>query len=351
VAWLNDDRHLVMSYVATSSSQPALDLGVIDSVTGAITRLTANIKESFLQPTLSADGNRLILTSRRFEREVWKVPFGPDPLANGRAATRVLDATADPMWTYVTRDGRTLLYNNAVVGSRNLWTMPVDGSAPPRQITAVPGDAVMHSSLSPDGARVAFASSATGNSEIWVQNIDGSDLRRLTNDEAANAWPAWSPDGKSIMYRAGNETWRIAAEGGPAEKIANETFRGDWIRNPDGDGTLMVTSTSGSGVRLMDVERRAVLWEHGTSGNAMPTFSPDGRSISHPYRESRDRDAIWVFDTATGKSRVAVRFPEPFVMFFRASWIDEGRAFLVNRYRELTHIVMIDSFWQPGEPR
>ena len=65
------------------------------------------------------------------------------------------------MWAFVSRDGRTLLFNNALVGSRNLWTMPLDASTKPRQITAIPGDAVMHSSLSPDGTHVVFVSSTT----------------------------------------------------------------------------------------------------------------------------------------------------------------------------------------------
>ena len=55
------------------------------------------------------------------------------------------------MWTFVSRDGRTLLFNNATTGTRNLLTMPLDRSAPPRQITMIEGDNVMHSSISPDG--------------------------------------------------------------------------------------------------------------------------------------------------------------------------------------------------------
>jgi dipeptidyl aminopeptidase/acylaminoacyl peptidase len=280
---------------------------------------------------------------------VWKVPNGPDPDANGRAATRVLDAASDPMWIFVARDGRTLLFNNAVVGSRNLWTMPLDGGVPPRQITSIAGDAVMHSALSPDGTRVAFASNTTGQSDIWVQNVDGSDLRRLTDDNGADAWPAWSPDGKWIMFSSqdGRETRRTPADGGPARNVVDGFFRGDWRNRPDGEGTWIATSLQGGGVRVVDVERGAVLWQERIAGNAMPVFSPDGRSISHPYRESRDRDAIWVFDAETGKSRVAARFAEPFTMYFRAAWVDDGRAFIVNRYRQFWNVVMFDRFWQP----
>ena len=198
--WLPDDRHLVVSYVASPRVLGTSDVGVLDIETGVMSRLTANVVESFDAPTISADGSRMMLTSSRSVREVWKVPVGPDPVANGQSAVRLLDASLDPMWTYVTRDGRTLLFSNALVGSRNLWTISVDGTGTPRQITTVSGDAVMHSSLSPDGRQVVFASNTAGNADIWVQNVDGSQLRQLTNDPAADAWPVWSPDGRSIMF-------------------------------------------------------------------------------------------------------------------------------------------------------
>jgi Tol biopolymer transport system component len=253
------------------------------------------------------------------------------------------------MWTYVTRDGRTLLYNNAVVGSRNLWTMPLDRSARARQITTVAGDAVMHASLSPDTTHVAFASSATGNSDIWVQHVDGSGLRALTNDAAADAWPVWSPDGHAIMFASLNngrwETRRIALDGRPVEKVVDGFFRGDWISKPDGDGTWIVTVNDGGGLHLMDLDSRTIVWRDRPQTAALPMFSPDGRWVSLPVRESRDRDAIWVYDAATGKPRVVVRFSEPFQMFFRASWVDDGRAFIVNRGQTISHIVMLDRFW------
>ena len=75
-------------------------------------------------------------------------------------------------------------------------------------------------------------------------------------------------------------------------------------------------------------------------------FSPDGKSVSISYPENRDRDAIWVYDVARGTGRVAVRFPHHFHVMFRASWIDGGQAFLVNRAEEVSHVVLFDRFWQ-----
>jgi Tol biopolymer transport system component len=346
-AWLKDNQHVIVSYIPANHLFVS-DLGVVDVESGTLARLTMNLFESFNDPSVSADGKRILVTASRTQRELWKVPFGPDPASNGRAAIRLLDSSQDPMWTYVTRDGRTLLFNSALAGSRNLWTMPLDGSAPPRQITTVPGDVVMHSSLSPDGSQVAFVSSMTGNSDVWIQNVDGSDLRQLTNDPAAESWPAWSPEGRAIMYgslRDGQwETRLVPAGGGAAEKVQDGFFRGDWIRKPDGSGTWIVSSNANGGLRLVDYEHRTVAWQDHHPGNAMPMFSPDGRSISIAYRETRDRDAIWVYDVASGKGRVAVRFPQPFQIIFRTSWADGGRAFVVNRNQTISHIVMLDRF-------
>jgi Tol biopolymer transport system component len=346
--WLPDNRHLIVSYLASPRALGTDDIGVVDVETGVITRLTENVAEGFGSPTISADGNRMTVTSTRTLREVWRVPFGPDPTANGRGAVRLLDASLDPMWTYVTRDGRTLLFNNAVVGSRNLWSMSLDGTGTPRQVTSVSGDAVTHSSLSPDGSRVAFSSSATGSADIWVQNVDGSELRQLTNDPAADVWPVWSPDGRSIMFGSlrdgGWETRRISASGGSAETFVDGFFRGDWINRPDQSGTWLVTSMAPSGLRLLDGEHGTVVWHDIKPGNAMPAFSSDARLVSISYPEDRDRDAIWVYDVANGTGRVAVRFPHQFHIAFRASWVDGDHAFLVNRAETVSHVVLFDRF-------
>jgi Tol biopolymer transport system component len=349
--WLPDNRRLLVSYAGSASAlNGAVDLGVVNTTTGESTRLTSSVADRFANPSISRDGTRLIVTSSRMTREVWKVPDGPDPLANGRAAVRLLDQRLDPMWIFVTRDSHTLLFNNARVGSRNLWTMPLDGSAKPRQITQIAGDNVMHSSLSPDGLHVAFVSNS-GNSDIWVQHVDGSGLRQITSDPAPDVWPIWSPDGGTLMFSSHVDgawvTRTVPFEGGTPSRFVAGFFRGDWIRKADAPGTWIVTSNTdfsgGGGLRLLDGETRAEVWKSQHPGNALPVFSHDARSISIAFRESRDRDAIWVYDVATGKSRVAARFPGPFQILFRSCWVDEGRAFVVNRADVISNVVMFDN--------
>lgn len=352
--WLPDNRHILVAFVPFQRQLARSDLGILNVDDGSIQRLTMAIESGYSAPSLSADGARLIATATHSRRDIWKVPLGPDPSANGRGAVRLLGDGWDAMWTFVSRDGRTLLFNSPLSGSRNLWMAPVDASAPPRQITSIPNDALAHASLSPDGRRVAFASIASGSSDVWIQDLDGSNLEQLTNDDAADAWPVWSPDGESVVFnslREGrNQTWRVSVPDRTTEKIVDGFFRGDWVDQPDGSGTWLVTSTGPGGVRLIDVESRTVLWEvRRPDALAMPVFSPDRRTISLPLTRGRGETDIAVLDAHTGRVRMAAHLPFP--VLFRASWIDDGRAVLVNRDNSTSHVVMFDRFLRPERER
>ena len=56
--------------------------------------------------------------------------------------------------------------------------------------------------LSPDGKTIVFTSLRDGDLDIYTMNIDGSNLRRLTHTLGYDGGPAFSPDGKLIVYRA-----------------------------------------------------------------------------------------------------------------------------------------------------
>ena len=70
---------------------------------------------------------------------------------------------------------------------------------------------------------------------------DGSGRHRLTNDPSIDWNPAWSPDGKQIVFRSdrspdGTELWKMDANGSNVVQLTNGPYQGgvdpDWQPRP-----------------------------------------------------------------------------------------------------------------------
>ena len=112
---------------------------------------------------------------------------------------------------------------------------------------------------SPDGRQIAFYSDRGGNWDIYVMNADGSGQTRLTDNDGRDVCPAWSPDGGQIAFHS----------------------------NRDGNWEIYVMNADGSGViRLTDNE----------TDDISPTWSPDGRFIAFTSEDSNGNGDIYVMN-------------------------------------------------------
>ena len=102
---------------------------------------------------------------------------------------------------------------------------------------------------SPDGKRIAFVSIADrqgetcfheceASGEIYVADANGEHAKRLTKSEANDTSPAWSPDGKEIIFSSDRsnpqnhqvELYVIPASGGAPERLTRNKV---WDLDPD----------------------------------------------------------------------------------------------------------------------
>ena len=73
---------------------------------------------------------------------------------------------------------------------------------------------------SPDGQQIVFeAEPRRGDHRIYIINADGSNLRRITEGEAPDSVPAWSPDGEWIAFVRRTDLWLVRPDGADAHML------------------------------------------------------------------------------------------------------------------------------------
>jgi TolB protein len=178
------------------------------------------------------------------------------------------------------------------------------------------GPPVGRSSAAP-GGKVAFLR----NGDIFVVESDGTGLSRLTDTEAHESSPAWSPDGTMIAYavvtggsREASEIRVMNADGSSVMRLTTELAGpdlptwSDWPTwSPDGTRLafggfdqdhgyeIYITGLDGTGLRRLTDEA-----DNGVDGAHMPAWSSDGKIAYYANRydpvTQTETQAIHVMD-------------------------------------------------------
>ena len=104
---------------------------------------------------------------------------------------------------------------------------------------------------SPDGARIAFYSERDGNGELYAMNADGSGVTRMTNDPSVDIPYGWSPDGQSLLFSSGRngtlDLFLLNVEDLGVKQLTNlkgHEATAEW--SPDGTRIAFDSTTAGN---------------------------------------------------------------------------------------------------------
>ncbi|MBC7251324.1 MAG: PD40 domain-containing protein, partial [Anaerolineae bacterium] len=154
---------------------------------------------------------------------------------------------------HLSPDGTEIAFSYNISGRWEIYLMPLDGSAPPRQITTGPG-AKFAPRWSPDGRRLAYVLDLDGGElfDIYVYDLVTGQHLNLTPDtpEAIQPQFAWSPDGLYIAFlsdRAGRfDAYVMPATGGAPRFVLALPYPAGKVRwSPDGCWLAVEVEASG----------------------------------------------------------------------------------------------------------
>jgi TolB protein len=144
--------------------------------------------------------------------------------------------------------------------------------------------------------------------DISVIQSSGGAARKLTDDAFSDSWPAWSPDGASILFgsdRGGmlTDLWSVPSGGGIPSRITYSWAATEPAWSPDGRFIAFTSLSTGLG-RIWVVDLESQVYTQITDGlgeDRMPTWSPSGDRIAFCSDRNGPSGAwnIWLISFAT----------------------------------------------------
>lgn len=191
-----------------------------------------------------------------------------------------------------------------------IFIAPANNPASARQLTSIRTHSAYQPTISPDGRQVVFVSDFDGDEELWLIDTQTGVITQLTQNEATDRNPHWSPHGTTLIFASDRDspdymeiyTMNMVDPNGefPVTQLTDDTgssYEPRW--SPDGTYIAYTNTESVHGsIYLMkaDGSRRTRLTRDTDVNDSNPDWTPDGRYVAFLSNREDERYQVYLVD-------------------------------------------------------
>jgi eukaryotic-like serine/threonine-protein kinase len=280
-------------------------------------RLTNGLRADGI--SLAASGRWVAWSSLTETSNVWSLPIAREPPASMRQAEPVTRGNQVIESFDVSPDGRWVVFDTDRSGSVDIYRQPIAGGDP-EQLTQDEADEFWPR-YSPKTGEIASHVFRGVRRHLFVMSAEGRDRRQVTAGPDDERCPTWSPDGRTIYYlhnfnRPDTEMRAITRSDAGRWSAPRTLYRGTTyppVASPDGRwvaiaaaGSVVIVSPSGDSTRVL------VPLSDGPEPRALyVSWSDDSRTVYYLAVDPAEQASIWAVPVTGGQPRRMVQFDEP----------------------------------------
>jgi len=229
-----------------AEEEGSADVWIWDLVRNAMTKLTSD-EGSELSPLWSCDGKHIFYGSEGETPGIYRK--AADGTGEGIKVGSAQHAANSLSWS---GDGKMLVFESQM--TLGIGTLSVEGKQEAKSLLREKQFTV-NPDVSPDGKWMAYASDESGRMEIYVRPFPDVNGGKWPVSVNGGQEPRWSPGGRELFYRNGDEMIAVTVETTPTFKagLPKVLFRGkyfslighNWDISPDGKRFLMIKNIQG----------------------------------------------------------------------------------------------------------
>ena len=234
-------------------------------------------------PVWSPDGRVIVFAMRPADATLESESDVYTVRADGSGLKRLTNAPGDDSHPHWSADGRRIFFNSAraTPDQKAEWTrqwidiysMAADGSdvrrhTDCRNICTYPtpspdGRSVLHRRVLDRAAKNWEQGEAKRDSEVFLTPLDGSAPRNLSNSNAYDGWPTWTPDGHWVVFASNRDgvistgqLYRIRPDGRDLQRITEGPYSHTQASvSADGKVLYVYRSTEAGGTEIGQIAR------------------------------------------------------------------------------------------------